>query len=91
MLFTYAQKIENFQVTNIVTFFFGQVWIHGGAFRHGYSGEYEGSNFVAVGDVILVTINYRLTALGFLTSGDNRIKGTLFINHNLLVSVKECE
>ncbi|CAB4003973.1 Hypothetical predicted protein [Paramuricea clavata] len=51
------------------------VWIHGGAFRGGNSGSYVGSNFVAVGDVILVTINYRLSALGFLTTGDNRIKG----------------
>ena len=50
-----------------------QVWIHGGAFRGGRAGEYLGSNFVPVGDVILVTINYRLTALGFLTTGDDRI------------------
>ena len=40
-------------------------------------GQYEGSTFVAVGGVILVTINYRLSALGFLTTGDGRIKGTL--------------
>ncbi|XP_028397988.1 cholinesterase-like [Dendronephthya gigantea] len=53
------------------------VWIHGGAFRFGSSGEYPGTNFVAVGGVILVTINYRLTALGFLATGDDRIKGNL--------------
>ena len=48
----------------------------------GHSGLYPGSNFVAVGDVILVTINYRLSALGFLTTGDNRIKGTPSKNIN---------
>lgn len=71
------------------TFYFGQVWIHGGSFRHGYGG-YEGSNFVAVGDVILVTINYRLTALGFLTTGDDRIKGILYIIHDVPILEKEC-
>ncbi|CAB4016509.1 liver carboxylesterase 1, partial [Paramuricea clavata] len=58
------------------------VWIHGGAFVSGHSGLYPGPNFVAVGDVILVTINYRLSALGFLTTGDNRIKGTPSKNIN---------
>ena len=53
-----------------------QVWIHGGGFVLGTSGQYIGTNFVVVGDVILVTINYRLSALGFLTTGDDRLKGT---------------
>ena len=53
------------------------VWIHGGAFRQGCSGLFDGSNFVAAGDVILVTINYRMSALGFLTTGDDKIKGNL--------------
>ena len=55
-------------------FFVDQVWIHGGAFLFGNGGEHIGSNFVAIGDVILVTINYRLSALGFLSTGDDRIK-----------------
>ncbi|XP_028406018.1 cholinesterase-like isoform X2 [Dendronephthya gigantea] len=55
------------------------VYIHGGSFRSGSSRSrrHNGANFVAVGDVILVTINYRLSGLGFLTSGDDRIKGNL--------------
>ena len=42
------------------------VWIHGGAFRLGYSGAplYDGSEF-AKGGVVLVTVNYRLGLLGF--------------------------
>ncbi|CAB3995413.1 Hypothetical predicted protein, partial [Paramuricea clavata] len=55
------------------------VWIHGGSFVAGHSGMYEGSNIVAVGGVIVVTINYRLSALGFLTTGDNRIKSTTLV------------
>lgn len=44
------------------------VWIHGGAFCMG-SGSmraYSGGTLAANGDIVLVTINYRLGALGFL-------------------------
>jgi para-nitrobenzyl esterase len=44
------------------------VWIHGGAFASG-SGSlpwYSGERFAANGDVVFVSINYRLGALGFL-------------------------
>lgn len=47
------------------------VWIHGGAFVNG-SGSvpwYEGSNLASRGAVV-VTINYRLGALGFLGQGN---------------------
>ena len=49
------------------------VWIHGGAFVWG-SGQtpwYDGTSFAANGDVVVVTINYRLGPFGFLhTLGD---------------------
>jgi para-nitrobenzyl esterase len=41
------------------------VWIHGGAFVAGESDDYDPSGLVANG-VIVVTLNYRLGALGFL-------------------------
>ena len=41
------------------------VWIHGGGFVGGESDDYDPSTLVADG-VIVVTINYRLGALGFL-------------------------
>jgi para-nitrobenzyl esterase len=41
------------------------VWIHGGAFIWGESNDYNPANLVSHG-VIVVTINYRLGALGFL-------------------------
>jgi para-nitrobenzyl esterase len=41
------------------------VWIHGGALVAGESNDYDPSGLVADG-VIVVTINYRLGALGFL-------------------------
>jgi para-nitrobenzyl esterase len=44
------------------------VWIHGGAFvmGSGSSMMYDASTLVERGDVVVVTINYRLGALGFL-------------------------
>ena len=48
------------------------VWIHGGAFTTGAGsvGWYDGSRLAARGDVVVVTFNYRLGALGFLHLGD---------------------
>ena len=44
------------------------VWIHGGAFVNGSGSTpwYDGTGFAVHGDVVVVTINYRLGALGFL-------------------------
>jgi para-nitrobenzyl esterase len=42
------------------------VWIHGGALVVGESDDYGPTKLVELGGVIVVTINYRLGALGFL-------------------------
>src|SRR5258708_6191531 len=44
------------------------VWVHGGALLNGSGSQsdYDGTRFAEQGDVILVTINYRLGVLGFL-------------------------
>jgi para-nitrobenzyl esterase len=43
-------------------------WIHGGGFTHGTAAEplYDGGPLAERGDVVVVTINYRLGALGYL-------------------------
>lgn len=41
-------------------------WIHGGGFTQGSANEYDGSMLATQGDVVVVTINYRLGLLGFL-------------------------
>jgi para-nitrobenzyl esterase len=48
------------------------VWLHGGGFVQGdgASSAYEGSNLARRGDVVVVTINHRLAAFGFLHLGD---------------------
>ncbi|MGC8489964.1 MAG: carboxylesterase/lipase family protein, partial [Clostridia bacterium] len=47
------------------------VWIHGGAFVFGSGAApwYDGTSFASRGDIIVVTINYRLGPLGFLYLG----------------------
>lgn len=41
-------------------------WIHGGGFTQGSANGYDGSVLATQGDVVVVTINYRLGLLGFL-------------------------
>ncbi len=70
------------------------VWIHGGAFSAGTGGTpmYDGSALARRGDAVVVTINYRLGALGFLnlnevTGGRIPANG----NEGLLDQVKALE
>lgn len=48
------------------------VWIHGGGFVNGQGAIpwYNGARLVANGGIVIVSINYRLGALGFLHLGD---------------------
>lgn len=51
------------------------IWIHGGAFVSGSAKGYDGDALSTVGNVIVVTVNYRLAEFGFLNSGDGRATG----------------
>ena len=42
------------------------VWVHGGGWEYGQSFAYDGTSLALRGDVIVVTINYRLGPFGFL-------------------------
>jgi len=42
------------------------VWIHGGSFTGGSGNIYDARSLVMRGDIVVVTINYRLGTLGFL-------------------------
>lgn len=46
------------------------VWLHGGGYSFGSGNTFMyGPDFLVAEDVVLVTINYRLGALGFLNAG----------------------
>uniref|UniRef100_A0A8W8J4H2 Carboxylic ester hydrolase n=1 Tax=Magallana gigas TaxID=29159 RepID=A0A8W8J4H2_MAGGI len=51
------------------------VWIHGGGFITGGASQYKPQKIVVGGGVIVVTINYRLGLLGFLTLHDPLVPG----------------
>jgi len=42
------------------------LWIHGGGYTAGSANEYDGTVLAKQGDVVVVTINYRLGLFGFL-------------------------
>ncbi|MCG7206795.1 carboxylesterase/lipase family protein [Streptomyces arenae] len=45
------------------------VWLHGGGFTTGAGSSYDAHRMATRGDVVVVTVNYRLGALGFLAHG----------------------
>jgi len=52
-------------------------WIHGGTNVHGTGSDrtFDGGSLVSRGDVVVVTINYRLGIFGFLALNDGTITG----------------
>jgi para-nitrobenzyl esterase len=61
------------------------VWIHGGGFDSGTGSTpwYDGSSFVTRGDVVVVSINYRLGALGFVHLGGPHGLGSEYASSGL--------
>tara|TARA_R110002003_G_scaffold172_5_gene14127 strand:- start:10724 stop:11953 length:1230 start_codon:yes stop_codon:yes gene_type:complete len=53
------------------------VWIHGGGFASGTGSDptFDGSALASRGDVVAVTINYRLSTLGFLALENTMLTG----------------
>ncbi len=52
------------------------VWIHGGGLRQGRADDHDPAPLVERGDVIFVSLNYRLNILGFLAHRNWIAKGT---------------
>nr|CAH0104239.1 unnamed protein product [Daphnia galeata] len=60
------------------------VWFHGGGYVRGGSHQF-GPAFLMREDIVLVTVNYRLGVLGFLSTGDRNLPG----NYGMLDQI-EC-
>lgn len=60
------------------------VWLPGEGFSFGYANQYDGSYLAVHGDVIVVTVNYRLSVFGFLSTGDNQAPGNIGLMDQML-------
>lgn len=60
------------------------VYIHGGSYMEGTGNMIDGSILSSHGNVIVITVNYRLGVLGFLSTGDQAAKG----NYGLLDQIQ---
>ncbi|XP_067288156.1 neuroligin-1 isoform X1 [Pseudorasbora parva] len=60
------------------------VFIHGGSYMEGTGNMFDGSILASYGNVIVITVNYRLGVLGFLSTGDQAAKG----NYGLLDQIQ---
>lgn len=60
------------------------VFCHGGSNQVGSASLFDGSAVAAIGDVIVITINYRLNILGFLTPGPDKMSGNYGLHDQIL-------
>ena len=60
------------------------VWIHGGGFFDGESNDYDGTGLAVEGDVIAVTINYRVNVFGFLGHPALDAEGHATVSYGLM-------
>lgn len=67
------------------------MWIHGGSGQIGTGNFFDGTVLAALGDIIVVTFNFRLNLFGFLSSGDERLEGNLGLYDQALVLDWICE
>uniref|UniRef100_A0A6I8R0Y3 Neuroligin 3 n=1 Tax=Xenopus tropicalis TaxID=8364 RepID=A0A6I8R0Y3_XENTR len=60
------------------------VYIHGGSYMEGSGNMIDGSVLASYGNVVVITLNYRVGVLGFLSTGDQAAKG----NYGLLDQIQ---
>src|SRR5882724_2752940 len=60
------------------------VWFYGGGLFSGESNDYDGSKLASRGGVIVVTFNFRVGALGFLSHPAINAEGHPFANYGIM-------
>jgi para-nitrobenzyl esterase len=67
------------------------VWLPGGALFAGAADDYDGSKLARRGDVVLVTLNYRIGVLGFFAHPAIEAEGHAGGNYGIMDQVKALE
>ena len=82
---SHGEQNEDCLVLNVFTRGLGDghkrpvmLWIHGGGYTYGSGGSlgYDGTNLARTRDVVVVSINHRLTIFGHLFLGDGKFTGS---------------
>jgi para-nitrobenzyl esterase len=60
------------------------VWFHGGGLFSGESNDYDGTKLARRGNVVVVTINYRVGALGFFSHPAINAEGHPYANYGIM-------
>jgi para-nitrobenzyl esterase len=60
------------------------VWFHGGGLFSGESNDYDGSKLAHRGNVVVVTTNYRVGAMGFMSHPAINAEGHPFANYGIM-------
>ena len=60
------------------------VWLHGGGLFSGESNDYDGSKLARRGGVVVVTLNYRVGALGFFSHPAINAEGHPAVNYGIM-------
>ena len=60
------------------------VWFYGGGLFSGESNDYDGKKLARRGDVVVVTLNYRVGAMGFLSHPAINAEGHSFANYGIM-------
>ena len=65
-------------------------WIHGGAYTNGTAATswYNGTSLVTRGDVVLVSINYRLGPFGFLGENNLGILDQISLQYQVTIAIQ---
>ncbi|KAL5022247.1 hypothetical protein ScPMuIL_001402 [Solemya velum] len=61
------------------------VYVHGGSNEVGMGAMFDGTVLAAYGEVVVLTFNYRLGALGFLSTGSSHLPGNYGLLDQLLL------
>lgn len=66
------------------------VWIPGEGFDFAKANQYDGSELATTANSIVITVNYRVSVFGFLSTGDHHVPGKQIVFKNYISPYCPC-